>query len=372
MMNELELKNAYRVSEDNVPVNNELKQRLITMAKAYDFAENDEPSIKVISSNPNNIERKRIRRRIIKYAAFAACIAVCAVSVTQISKYMDSDEVYPGPPGITTPVPDNGKGHEGIVNDTAGTGQNNNTAGNRQNAVANSGQSGDSGTGRSAGINPTAGMGMSYSASSSATGAEGSYRPSGQTDNIPVQSGLGTVNNGSGTGAEENPPAASEPGKGTEPGKDIESDKKESNTHDEFNSMFETLSGQRSKLTAWDNEIRPLKDADEFISMYYTSFFTSMERYISEADMFESKYSSASDENAYSEAIREYDRNLSEDSEIYSDCRSAYRKAVNYIEMNDMAATAFEQGDESEPEQETTETEPEEHEAEPEGAEDEA
>ncbi|MCH5211298.1 MAG: hypothetical protein J1F01_10105 [Oscillospiraceae bacterium] len=396
MMNELELKNAYRVSEDNVPVNSELKQRLITMAKAYDFSEDNEPLIKVVSSNPSNIERKRIRRRIIKYAAFAACFAVCAVSVTQISKYMDSDEIYPVTPGITTPAPDNGNLNKGNVNNTAGTGQNSNSSvsgqnsnavGNRQNdnAAADNGQSGRSGIGKAAGTYSTAGTGSSYNPSSSATGAGNGYRPSTQTNNAIEQGGTGAINNNQGTVMAENPSATSgsqpidEQGKGTEPGKNIESDTKESNTHDEFNSVLEALSGQRSKLAVWDNEIRPLKDVDEFIGMYYASFSTSMDRYINAADAFEAKHSSASDENAYSEAIREYDSNLSEDSDLYSDCRNSYRKAVNYIEMNDIAATDAGQGKESEPEEETAETEiekyeaePEEHEAEPEVPEDEA
>ena len=348
-MNEFEFKTAYRASEDSVPVNNELKKKLIEMAKAYDIKEEDTPSIKIVSTNntkKNTAEKRRVRSNIMKIAALAACFTLCVVSAPQISRYMDSGEIDPQYPIVGTPVPNNGEtDNAGQKEENASDNQTNAVSDGSANGAAsnNAGGLGVSSVGRPAGSNQTGGSGESYNPSAEQNGAGA---------NAPTDT---STNNAPNTNTAVNPPVV-DPGKDTKPGKDIEPVSGEMTTHDEFNNMLEILGNQRSKLSIWETEISPYKDADEFIGMYYESFVISSEKYISAADLFETKYASASDESGYSAAISEYNSALSEDSELYSDCRAAYRKAANYIEMNDL---------------ENIESEPESYEPEPEVTEDE-
>ncbi len=344
----------YQASENSVPVNTELKDKLIAMAKACENGEIPEEASAVdirITEIPENKEKRNIRHIIIKTAALAACLAVCVFSIPKVTDiYFNRTEDQEPDPGIIateTPAVNSGEtkeeddpdntAQEGIekgterINDNAKGGErvNNIKADSRESEKAVTKNAGNAAAAvhRENAANPAASASQDGNAAAGAAAAQ----------SMPEQSGEERVN------APEDRAAVNPP----EIIKSAEEPEEILTSRDEFNKRLTLLDRQRAKLDAWDEELKPYAGRDETLDRSYADFTGDKDTYNKAADAYTARYGAADAEETLQNGIAEYDSTLGDDSSLFNECRESYRKSANYIEMSGMNEEPAETGAET-------------------------
>lgn len=308
MMNEEMFKNEYRASENNVPVNEELKRMLIEMAKRCE--EGAEPQISTITINKENHEkRNRVRRAIIRTASLAACLTLCMTSLPKLMSITDNS-------GDTVPY----------ITATEAPEQNNTSADKQEEIEENNIDKKNTEEKPSAVPSKTAKPQKEKNIKAVAgitqqPAKTGTLAPAEEADHAPQ--------NGSGDSA-----IIYEPDMGDKVKADEPHPEELLTSRDEFNRRLTMLDKQLGKLDSWDSELSKNVGMDERFDGYYDDFSKGCEAYRESAAEYKSEYSDADSEEKLTAGIEEYDNSLSDGSESFNACRESYRKGANYIEMS--------------------------------------
>ncbi|MGN0182614.1 MAG: hypothetical protein ACI4DP_09445 [Candidatus Ornithomonoglobus sp.] len=347
MLRDENFKIEYQASENSVPVNNELKNKLIAMAKACENGEIPEEvsgaDIK-ISEITKNKEKRNIRHIIIKTAALAACFAVCVCSIPKVTDiyFGRTADREPEPGVISTQEPiagvvetkeeDKQENTEqgGIGNEKEGT-NDNLTGGERVNNIK-----ADSSERKGTETNNTGSMaavtGQRENALNTAVSApQSSNTVTGTAEQDTVQFVIGQ------SGDEQvNVSDGSAVVRSVDIIKSSEEEDEILTSRDEFNKRLTLLDKQKSKLEAWDSELKPYVGRSAVLDRSYEDFSGDKAVYNKAADAYTAKYTAADTEEELQNGITEYDAELGDDSGLFNECRESYRKSVNYIEMSGM------------------------------------
>ncbi|MGN0164209.1 MAG: hypothetical protein ACI4EA_11620 [Candidatus Ornithomonoglobus sp.] len=364
MLRDEKFKIKYQASENSVPVNTELKNKLIEMAKACENGEIPEEvsgaDIRIAELEQNK-EKRNIRHIIIKTAALAACLAVCVCSIPKVTDiyFSRTADQEPEPGIISTQEPIAGGAkikeedkqenttQEGIGNEKEET-NDNLTGGERVNNIK-----ADSSERKEAETNNTgsaaAVTGQRENAANTAVSAPQSGNAVDDTTqedaalSAPEQSREENINVSNGSAAARYADII----------KSSEEDEEILTSRDEFNKRLTLLDRQKAKLEAWDAELKTYVGHDEVMDRSYEDFRGDKAVYNKAADAYTAKYTAADTEEKLQKGIDEYDSTLSDDSRMFNECRESYRKSVNYIEMSGMNEELSQTTAESEIEAET-------------------
>ncbi|MGM9936684.1 MAG: hypothetical protein ACI38A_05020 [Candidatus Ornithomonoglobus sp.] len=348
MLRDENFKIKYQASENSVPVNTELKNKLMAMAKACESGEIPEEvsgaDIK-ITELAKNKEKRNIRHIIIKTAALAACLAVCVCSIPKVADiyFSRTGDKEPEPGIISTQEPiagvvetkeeDKQENTEqgGIGNEKEGT-NDNLTGGERVNNIK-----ADSSERKGAETNNTGSVtaavtGQRENASNTAVSTPQSGNTvTGTAEQDTVQLMIGQ------SGDEQvNVSDVSAAVRSVDIIKSYEEDDEILTSRDEFNKRLTLLDKQKSKLEAWDSELKPYVGRSAVLDRSYEDFSGDKAVYNKAADAYTAKYTAADTEEELQNGITEYDAELGDDSGLFNECRESYRKSVNYIEMSGM------------------------------------
>ncbi len=332
-MNEQQFKTEYRRSENSVPVNSELKNRLIEAAKELEASGTQN----IIAPRP--VKRNRIRRTVIEFAAVAACAAICVCGIPELGKYFNE----PQNPTQATAQPvsetETKKTDEApFANGTHDTNEASTNytvpeAGNasvyaktetppapKATKAPTAKKEAEAKTQKT--INAAAAPAKPKSDTVPSAGSDGAA----QSEHAPAESPTAAEGNANGGVREIN--AATYPPTVTE----------KSNTTDntasrsQLNERLDAMTKSRSKLDTWDAELGRYSGADEAFDGLYSDFKNSATAYLNAADSFERIYKNADESGVIYDGVNKYDNEL--DAVMFGRCRDSYRKAKNYAEMN--------------------------------------
>ncbi|MGN1116824.1 MAG: hypothetical protein ACI4TH_09660 [Candidatus Ornithomonoglobus sp.] len=347
MQRDENFKIKYQASENSVPVNTELKNKLIAMAKACENGEIPEEvsgaDIK-ITEIAKNKEKRNIRHIIIKTAALAACLAVCVCSVPRVTDiyFNRAGDREPEPGIISTQEPIAGGAEtkeedkpENTAQEHTGSGMkeanDNLTDGERVNNIKadipERKGTGTNSTGSAAAVTGQRENALNTAVSAPQKG--NAVNDTTQADAVlsaPEQSGEEQANAPDGIAAARSADII----------KSSEEEEEILTSRDEFNKRLTLLDRQKAKLEAWDSELRPYAGRDAVLDRSYEDFSGDKDAYNKAADAYTAKYTAADTEEKLQNGITEYDAELGDDSSLFNECRESYRKSVNYIEMSGM------------------------------------
>ncbi|MCH5212951.1 MAG: hypothetical protein J1G06_08040 [Oscillospiraceae bacterium] len=300
-MNEQRFKTEYQRSENSVPVNTELKKKLVEMAREYERSESIKPEITI----SHNSQKKRIRRIITELSAIAACAALCAYTIPKISnQYFDrsiENELIISTEQTESPDSNPGKSDTEQVPSQA------DASGTADVPVAV----------KPAPQSDTAGNSAAPTRSNTTARAN---------DNTAAAGSAAPHNNVTESYVPESDKSNQVRSIYTLPNDDSEYSKSELDTR------IDTIAKNNSKLKNWDDTLAPYKYDDDIIIGYYKNFSQSVSEYTAAVDDFEKSYGNANDSGQIYEGIEKYDTEI--DGILFESCRADYRKAKNYIEMN--------------------------------------
>ena len=284
-MNEQKFKTEYQRSENSVPVNTELKKKLIEMAREYEKSETVVPDITI----SHTARKKRIRKIITELSAIAACAALCIYTIPKINnQYLEhSDGIEPV---ISTeePIPVDYEPEKPSADYSIPTAD-------------------------------TKTEPVTSDRSSITKPAKSNNNDIKTTESMPTYDVT-----------EHHTPNTDTTNKGragyTSPDDNFEHSKSE------LDARLDAITRNNKKLEDWNDTLIQYKSNDDIISGYYESFSQSASKYAAAVEDFEKSYGSANDSGQVYEGIEKYDTEL--DGILFETCRADYRKAKNYIEMN--------------------------------------
>lgn len=349
MLRDENFKIEYQASENSVPVNTELKNKLIAMAKVCEKGEIPKEVSAAdirIAEIAENKEKRNICHIIIKTAALAACLAVCVCSIPRVTDiYFNrtaDQEPKPGIISTETPAAEGGEAkeedkQESSADESTGSGTEetgeNVTGGERVNNIK-----ADSSASKKA---------VTENTGNAAAAARQRENAVNTAVNVPQSSnaaaGTVTVQEDTAQDAPEQSseeyitvPEVSEAVNSSDIIKSSEEDREILTSRDEFNKRLTLLDRQKAKLEAWDAELKPYTGHDEVLDRSYEDFTGDKVAYNKAADAYAARYTVADTEEELQSGIAEYDSILDDDSSLFNECRESYRKSVNYIEMSGM------------------------------------
>lgn len=335
MLSEEMFKTKYREAEDSVPVNEELKRRLLETARAVEAGECPAELDREIPVKPTVRAGTRvIRHNIMKAAALAACLAVCAVSLPRLSD-LRGGEPQPRPAAIAgaTAAPTAepaGETEAPREKEPAETRKPSEPEGEAERTVPRKTAAPKT--------KPAAEIPAAPKTKSEAEIPAAETKPEAEIS-APAEAGTAAEPETKQENAQrEEQPAQSEPEEHP-PVKVAESGKEELlSSRDEFSRRMTLLERQRGKLEDWDAELKVYEGQDEVFDAIYLGFAGDSARYGAAADGYIEKYGGAEDETELQSAIAEYDASLGDEGELFEACRESYRRGANYIEMSGMNA----------------------------------
>ncbi|MDD6762194.1 MAG: hypothetical protein PUD92_00905 [Clostridiales bacterium] len=347
MLSDENFRREYQASEDSVPVNDELKKRLIAMAKACEKGEMPkEVSSADIKADEfaSGKEKRNIRHIIIKTAALAACFAVCVCSIPKINDiyFSRTDDNEPDAQITATAAPTVEKTaakEEDKTEDTprvmelGGTEkQSGNEAGGER--VNNIKAVSTASTGPAAVIGENKASAMVRTDNAAVTDVSVSKSGNVTSDVLRENGVQGAIEKSS--NERMYMPDNSEADSSSCMIKSTDVNNEVLTGRDEFNKRLTLLDRQRAKLDSWDCEIKAYVGRDETLDRSYEDFSGDKTAYNKAADEYTAKYTAADTETELQNGIREYDAELGDDSSLFNECRESYRKSANYIEMSGM------------------------------------
>lgn len=280
----------YRSSENSVPVNNELKAKLIEMAKELEDSNNQRAEIKINRT-------KRVRHIIMEISAIAACAALCAYAIPHISdRYFERFNTDPIPVVTDTPAATQTpqKNEETIPTERAENPR----------------------------IAPESAHPSEQTVTNNKTNAVPAHSQSAteqteHTDTAPPQ----RASQSEQESAAPNTIRAQEP----------EKNNTITVTRSDINDCLDRISKNLVKLNTWDDEITPYAASDNTAAQYYSLYTSSCQDFEISAAEFEESYSDTTQSSRMYEGYEIYTNVL---EPKFEDCRASYRKLKNYVEIN--------------------------------------